>query len=370
MTSFVNIPFDPSMSYVHLHPDEDMIQAELEALLEQVEAEEQEAKKTLTFTPELTNPSLALLEERFANRARAAEEIEAQIYSDIYSYEWPCMGIHAKAVVDFMKLEFVPQTNTHRSMIKKYLTEKTGTKFYIEELEVDTEQLGNKFVITIHDVKNRRQLEQILDELSHYGLNRQLVKVVEIELSLDFYNAPRKELLIALLKSLRLPEDAQNIRVYREKGTRKDVPIDLMDMQTYIHESYCIGVNPKGEDLYYRLYHKVTDRQQPLPPDQHRLRLEVNLGRSKIEKFTPYLADFKTIINEGFKYIDFTELDADADASLKDTYRKKVKPYGQEIQPFRSRSGNKRTLQEGIKLNATLNRLKRNAVSNLVRNFA
>ncbi|MFX5298621.1 hypothetical protein ABTD24_18290, partial [Acinetobacter baumannii] len=90
---------------------------------------------------------------------------------------------------------------------------------------------------------------------------------------------PRKELLIALLKSLRLPEDAQNIRVYREKGTRKDVPIDLMDMQTYIHESYCIGVNPKGEDLYYRLYHKVTDRQQPLPPDQHRLRLEVNLGR-------------------------------------------------------------------------------------------
>lgn len=367
MTSFVNIPFDPSMSYVHLHPDEDMIQAELEALLEQVEAEEQEAKKTLTFTPELTNPSLALLEERFANRARAVEEIEAQIYSDIYSYEWPCMGIQAKAAVDFMKLEFVPQTKTHRSMIKKYLTEKTGTRFYIEESEVDVEQAGKKFIITIHDIKSRQQLEQILDELSHYGVNRQLVKVVGVELSLDFYNAPRKELLIALFKCLRLPKDAQDMRVYREK--RKDMPVSLMKVKEYLDDFYCIGINHQDSDLFYRLYYKITDRQQPLPPDQHRLRLEVSLGRSEVEKFTPYLSNFKTIINGGFKHINFTELDTNVDADFRDSYRKKVKPYGQEVQPFRSRSGNTRTLPEGIKTNTALNLMKRNAVSNLVRNF-
>lgn len=368
MTSLANLHFDRSMSYVHPHRDEDAIQAELEALLAQVEAEEREAQKTLTFTPDLTNPSLDSLAERFADRAQATEEMEAQIYSDIHSYEWPCMGIQAKAAVDFMKLEFVPQTNTHRSMIKKYLTEKTGTKFYIEEeSEVDVEQAGKKFIITIHDIKSRQQLERILDELSHYGVNRQLVKVVGIELSLDFYNAPRKELLIALFKCLRLPKDAQDMRVYREK--RKDMPVSLMKVKEYLDDFYCIGINHQDSDLFYRLYYKITDRQQPLPPDQHRLRLEVSLGRSEVEKFTPYLSNFKTIINEGFKHIDFTELDTNVDADFRDSYRKKVKPYGQEVQPFRSRSGNKRTLPEGIKTNTALNRLKRNAVSNLVRNF-
>ncbi|HCQ9560398.1 TPA: hypothetical protein OMP85_003428 [Acinetobacter baumannii] len=323
----------------------------------------------IIFSPKLTNPSIPELQQRYVKQAKLADELEAQIYSDIRSYDWKLMGIQAKAVIDFMKLEFEPKTDIERSLIKKYLTEKTGTRFYIQESEFNLEKVGKKFTITIHDIKSGKQLSQIIGILSHYGVNRQLVKVVEAELALDFYNAPRKELLIALFKCLRLPQDARSIRVYRRKDETQKVPVDLIQMQKYLNDFYCIGINPRGSQRYYRLYNKVTDKKQSLPPEQHRLRLEVNLGRNELNKITPNLSDFKTIITEGFKHIDFTELGANADHLLRKKYWQQVRPYGKEVRPFRSRSGNKRVLPEGIKQNQSLNAIKRTSVSNLTRHF-
>lgn len=348
---------------------EAQIQAELEELLEQVEAEERKAQESLIFSPELTNPSVGCLAQRYADRAKLASEFETEIYSDIHSYDLPRMRIQTAAVIDFMKLELSPQKETHRSLIKKYLTEKTGTRHYIEESEVEIAEVGTKYVITVHDVKSAAQLYKLIEHLGHFGVNRQLINVVEVELSLDFYNAPRKELLIALFKSLKLSEDANNIRVYRRKGEKRDMPFNLNRTQQYLKNGYCIGINPKGSDVYYRLYHKVVNKMLPLPPEEHRLRLEVNLHRHELEKITPNLTDFEAIIREGFKHIDFTKLDEDVDESLKQEYRRHVRPYGQEVMPFRSKSGNRRTLPEGIKLNAEVNKIKRTAVSNLLRNF-
>ena len=368
---FLEKELPPSPVYLLSDPEalEAQIQAELEELLKQVEAEEREAQETLIFSPELTNPSVGCLAQRYADRAKLADEFEAEIYSDIHSYDLPRMGIQTAAVIDFMKLELFPQKETHRSLIKKYLTEKTGTRHYIEDSEVEIAEVGTKYVITVHDVKSAAQLCNLIEHLGHFGVNRQLINVVEIELSLDFYNAPRKEFLIALFKSLKLSEDTSNVRFYRRKGETRDVPFNLNRTQQYLENRYCIGINPKGSDVYYRLYNKVTDKMLPLPPEEHRLRLEVNLHRNELEKITPNLADFEAIIREGFKYIDFTKLDEDVDESLKQEYQRHVRPHGQEVMPFRSKSGNRRTLPEGIKLNAELNKIKRTAVSNLLRNF-
>ena len=147
------------------------------------------------------------------------------------------------------------------------------------------------------------------------------------------------------------------------------VPLNLIKMQQYLEQSYCIGINPKDSDLYYRLYRKVTDRMSPLSPKDHRLRWEVNLSRKELIKSTSDLLDIETLIKQGFKHIDFTKLSEDASEVVEQEYRQYVRPYGQEVTSFRSKSGNKRTLHEDIKLNAELNKIKRAAVSNLSRHF-
>lgn len=345
------------------------IQAELEELLERVLAEERKAQEELNFIPELINPSLDYLAQRYAGRTKLADEFEAVIYSDIHSYDLLSMGIQTTAVVDFIKLEFIPQPGTDRSQIKKYLTEKTGVRHYIEESNIEIAEFGRKYSIKVHDLKSVAQLERVIEQLEHFGVNRQFLEIIEIELSLDFYNAPRKELLIALFKSLKLSKNTSDVRFYRYKGEVRKVPLNLLKTQQYLEKFYCIGINPQNSDLYYRLYRKVTDRMSPLSPEDHRLRLEVNLSRKELIKITLDLLDIETLIREGFKHIDFTRLSEDAGELLEMEYRQHVQLYGQEVTSFRSKSGNRRTLQEGIKLNAELNKMKRIAVSNLVRNF-
>src|SRR5690606_9212899 len=122
-----------------------------------------------------------------------------------------------KAVVDFIKLEFIAQQETNRSQIKKYLTEKTGIRYYIEESDIEISESGKKYSVKVHDLKSAAHLERLIEQLGYFGVNRQYIEIVEIELSLDFYNAPRKELLIALFKSLKLSESAFNMRIYRRK---------------------------------------------------------------------------------------------------------------------------------------------------------
>lgn len=345
------------------------IQAELEELLERVLAEERKTQEKLNFIPELTNPSLDCLAQRYADQAKLADQFEAEIYSDIHSYDLASMGIQTKAVVDFIKLEFTLQQETNRSQIKKYLTEKTGIRHYIEESNIEISEFGKKYSVKVHDLKSAAQLEKLIEQLGHFGVIRQYIEIVEIELSLDFYNAPRKELLIALFKSLKLSESAFNMRIYRREGEVRMVPLNLIKMQQYLEQSYCIGINPKDSDLYYRLYRKVTDRMSPLSPKDHRLRLEVNLSRKELIKITSDLLDIETLIKQGFKHIDFTKLSEDASEVVEQEYRQYVRPYGQEVTSFRSKSGNKRTLHEDIKLNAELNKIKRAAVSNLSRHF-
>lgn len=207
-----------------------------------------------------------------------------------------------------------------------------------------------------------------------YGAETHRMKIRNIELSLDFYNANNRGLLSALHKSLRYQATADNFRIYkyvREDIRNKFNPIPhspLMLLKRFNHD-WCLGVNPKGSPLCYRLYVKTTDsNRQPLPTEDHRLRVEVTLDQTILKNTDFSIKNLQNIIKQGFKFLTFTELDKAVTNAFKESYDEIIKPYGKE-QKARNVNRNKRSLQDGIKTHAELNSIVSKAIFNLCRKF-
>ena len=361
--------------------------------------------KHLTFSERTGTTELHTFLDAYQRRlevnADVAETIEAEIYSNISSYSFEkhmdlknpelrekgysinFKPIQIKAVIDWLDLSFeVNPTDCSfaykpnaRSYIKSFLTMKTGKKHYVKHDESDINQDGLTFTVRLHDIKSKADLLMIADLVKkQYGAETHRMKIRNIELSLDFYNANSKGLLSALHKSLRYQATADNFRIYkyvREDIRNKFNPIPhspLMLLKRFNHD-WCLGVNPKGSPLCYRLYVKTTDsNKQPLPIDQHRLRVEVTLSRAFLTDTDCYLPNLPNIIKLGFKHLSFTRLDEKASEEMKADYNQHIAPFGME-QSTTSISRNKRTLANGVKTHSELNSLVSKAIFNLCRQF-
>lgn len=361
--------------------------------------------KHLTFSERTGTTELHTFLDAYQRRlevnANVAETIEAEIYSNISSYSFEkhmvfknpelrekgysinFKPIQIKAVIDWLDLSFeVNPTDcsfahrpNSRSYIKSFLTMKTGQKHYVKHDESDINQDGLIFTVRLHDIKSKADLLMIADLLEkQYGAEILRMKIRNIELSLDFYNANNRGLLSALHKSLRYQATADNFRIYkyvREDIRNKFNPIPhspLMLLKRFNHD-WCLGVNPKGSPLCYRLYVKTTDsNRQPLPTEDHRLRVEVTLDQAILKNTDCSIKNLQNIIKQGFKFLTFTELDKAAPNTFKESYDEIIKPYGKE-QKARNVNRNKRSLQDGIKTHAELNSIVSKAIFNLCRKF-
>lgn len=148
------------------------------------------------------------LEQLYAENAKQADELETKIYSNINSYDFKAMNIKIRARVDFLDIYFEITKPSTRHDIKKFLTEKTGIRHYIKESL-------NGYVIRLHDMNSLKLLNECLRCLDHFGLLHQSMKIVELEVALDFYGYKHLGLATAILKSLRLPSTANNFRVFK-----------------------------------------------------------------------------------------------------------------------------------------------------------
>lgn len=338
-------------------------------ILEDLLAKSSFIKVSPKISEEDLDLQLANISKRYEDNAKRAEELETTIYSDIHSYEFRTMGIKVIAVIDVLTLQFEVNKPVTRSDIKKYLTEKTGTRYYIQEDERNIEQSGNIFKIPVHDIRSKKDLRAIIKCLEHYGVNSNSIKVARIESSLDFYNAKSKALLLALYKSLAYDEGSSNERIYRHKGEVYPIPKFPNTAFSKIEKGYCIGVNYKGSPIYYRLYFKTRDRGQTLPEIEHRYRVEVNCDVSAL-KVSDNLTNLSEIVKASFKQLLFTQLGEKVTKKEQEIYRNTVQAFGKKQIPHYSKSRNKRLFSnDGVKKNADLNTLISKKVSNLVRNF-
>lgn len=216
--------------------------------------------------------SFESLKDRYRENALQAYNFETLIYSNIHNYDFKAMNIMVKAHVDFLDLYFEINTSSSRHEIKKYLTEKTGIRHYISEY-------GNGFIIRLHDMDSLRKLQRRLKHLHHFQCKEESFHIVELEIAVDFYRFKHRALAIALLKSIRYLNTAENFRVFKDQlGVFIPIPTTPISLMRKLEKDFNIGINRKDADEYWHIYVKTTDQnKQPLVKGQWRIRAEKNI---------------------------------------------------------------------------------------------
>lgn len=278
------------------------------------------------------------------------------------------------ACIDWLKLEFTVDSMYkfgHPTKpfqdIRKFLKDHgINDNAYVEQSQVNP----RTFTFDIHDIASLKQIDAILGLLrEEYDATD--MKIVTLELSLDFWNMKAKPLLLALAKSVRVGSSItdKDFRVYLGKKQFRVMPNNPRKAMKYINQGYTIGIGHRdNDDVYIRLYFKTKDQNKNLPTERHRARVEVNLSGQVLADLGNDADNLKHLINEGFGHLRFTKLNDGVTAVEARHYRERIELFGQEKQII-SKSRNKRDLPDLIRTHAELNKTASKAVSNLSRNF-
>lgn len=317
-----------------------------------------------TTSREELDLTLEAIRLRYSENAKQADDLETKIYSNINSYDFKAMNIKIRARVDFLDLYFEIAKLSTRHDIKKFLTEKTGIRHYIKESL-------NGYVIRLHDMNSLKLLNERLRCLDHFGLLHQSMKIVELEVALDFYGYKHLGLAMALLKSLRLPSTANNFRVFKaQTGVFTPIPVNPIVLYRKLKDGFNIGINHRLADEYWHIYLKQTDQNgTPLKESEWRIRAEKNIKAHILTRLNNSFSNIRQLLLESFKGLRFTHLKAKASSHQVGVYMNKIDVYGMEKEPYFDSHRNLRKLIPDIEMNAELNRLVMNAVCNLAKNF-
>ncbi|MFH7767711.1 hypothetical protein [Acinetobacter sp. BSP-28] len=309
------------------------------------------------------------------------------IWGNVASYDFKLMEVKIKPCIDFLHVEFETDEPQRYSDIKKYLTQHTKKASYIRPHNQQSE-MSTRFTVHLYDVINLKDLKARLDPLRHYikdyDVNR--LKVTQMELALDFYNA-RDDLLIALFKSVLLRENAHNIRLFgKEKKHvrfvklsekdkhKKQAPLLHSKFLQIIQHGGCdkgsnsnIGINDREDSIYYHGYLKQTDDGgKVLPEDQHRVRFEINFKETELHGAT--VGTLAKVIISRAKSFKFTKLKRHLTLKQYASYAF-VKPYGLEQQEYYDSNRNKRRLSPLVESYAELNTVVKDHFKNLSNKF-
>lgn len=325
-------------------------------------------KRNLSLNIHTSNDELDLIIESmkllYANNAKNADQMETKIFSNIHSYDFKAMNIKIKACLDFVDIYFQVEKLCTRHDIKKYLTEKTKIRHFIKES-------GDGYIIRLHDMNSIHSINKRLMYLNHFGLEKHSLAITEMEVAVDFYGYKHLALITALLKSLKLPNNTENLRIFKtQTGVFTPIPSDPIVLHSKIGDGYNIGINHKLADEYWHLYRKQTDHNgQSLPEAEWRVRAEKNVKVNVLSKMDNRLVNFKRVLLDCFKGIRFTQLKKSTDVEAKQLYADTVGAFGIESLVYRDANRNCRTLAKAIEKNTDLNKLAQNAICNLAKNF-
>lgn len=356
-----------------------------------------------TEKPKLTKPKVITLETHVAEvnaslealqksvtiqaSLREAEKIEAKATSiDSYSFKklefnnsklnefFTIRKPKVTAVIDWLKLQMtVSPTYSFSHPSKKFQDVRKFLKLHgiNNNARVDQSLTDERiFTFDMHDVASGEHFKRVIALLeSEYGATN--MKIVVLELSLDFWHVGAGPLLLALAKSVRADTtvSSKDFRIYRGKGQFRVMPKSPHTAMRYINEGYTIGVGHRdNDDVYIRLYFKTKDQNKNLPTEQHCMRVEVNLSGQLLADLGNDADNLKHLVNGGFGYLRFTKLNDGVTAAEARHYRERIELFGQEKQII-SRSRNKRDLPDFIRTHAELNKTASKAVCNFSRNF-
>jgi hypothetical protein len=212
------------------------------------------------------------------------------------------------AVVDWLALEIEVARPTQFQWLQRTLADHfgDGTLAYIEAIDAGAGNKATRFLIRLNDACCR-DVDTIRAALA--SLDRQfplvgpaIIKALEV--SLDFYpkdDGARAELL-QLVARLQVSLEAAGGTSHRLVGPRKRP--DFLDSTRRPDPQRTLYINNKPDPVAWRIYHKITDRDQALPLQDHRARVEFTLRGGELHKYGINTLDDLTVLD----FADFAHL--------------------------------------------------------------
>ncbi|WP_036165108.1 hypothetical protein [Massilia sp. 9096] len=186
-----------------------------------------------------------------------------------------------QAVVDWLALEIETARPTQFQWLQRTLADHfgDGKRTYIDSIDADASGATTRFLVRLNDdhcrtVDTVRAALAALDQ-RHTLVGPALVKLLEV--SLDFYpkDDQARAYLPLLVARLQTSLEAAGGTSHRLVGpTKRAEHLDSTDTPDPRRTLY---INNKLDPLAWRVYYKITDRDQTLPRDQHRARVEFTL---------------------------------------------------------------------------------------------
>lgn len=186
-----------------------------------------------------------------------------------------------KAVVDFVEVRFTTKKSSNGFSIKK----KVGFDF-VKPLDKGPGSAANEYVVKVQDVKRWTDLDKFYNRLkANYDLESEPeITCVEVSFDACSKGATYDDMIehVANYYWMLANPVSENRRFTRGmKGTTEGLG----------RRSYMIARLKRGGTIYIgdhrydqegmRIYYKTTDKENQLPPDQHRARIEITLRGEK-----------------------------------------------------------------------------------------
>lgn len=213
-----------------------------------------------------------------------------------------------RAVVDWLALEIETARPTQFHWLQRTLADHFGgdTRAYIEALNAGAGNTATRFLIRLNDARCRNvgMIRAALAALDHQYILVGPAIIKALEVSLDFYPDDEKAHadLLQLVTRLQMSLEAVGGTSHRQVGPNKRV--DFLDSTRQPDPQQTLYINNKTDPVSWRVYHKITDRDQALPRDQHRARVEFTLQGAGLHKYSINTLDDLASLDFG----DFAQL--------------------------------------------------------------
>ncbi|MGT2505929.1 hypothetical protein [Cupriavidus basilensis] len=225
-----------------------------------------------------------------------------------------------EAVIDWIELTFTTRAPTQQQWVRGELHAITGDlSLYVEPLQAGDGGVSSQFAVKFQDAQanSYAALARIVAALDRVmPLDAQPI-VTGLEISLDFYSKSQghadQDLALArmthrLQNSIAAygnprqfnPALGRNVFLYDPQTGRNDfIPIHGETDPYKINPDLNLRIGKKGGPISWQVYHKRIDRNQALPPSEHRARAEFTLRGSALTERK--IADLPDLVNFQFE---------------------------------------------------------------------
>ena len=307
------------------------------------------------------------------NNFALADTAKIRRLSSIENYNFKSDITKVECLIDFIDIRFSTAKHYERSDLKTLITKILGHEHYIKKIQ------DNIFSIRFHDVKSYKDLFKRLNKILHLTALKDVkdITIDMIELSTDFYldhfdDETAAALATALFKSIRIPHDSKNVRLYRMSGEtfRLDcastdiTPFSNKDFIYHLSHGFNIGIGDQSKS-YRHIYVKKTDTidgiHTQLQQQQQRVRCEWRVDSETMNTLLNTnivnLSQLKKLITRMSSETKFTKFSGNIHPCAKYAFEHFPRTLGRERAEFNAKRYSKPQLSKSVETFATINQI-------------